>query len=400
MPSSSPFTFPQEICGIICQDPVLGRDDLHALCLVSRTFRDEAERLLYVAARVRGALKIKSFCVSLARRPHRALRMHKLMLWMPPQMDLEADDLSRIMNTLHLCLNLTDLHILEDASHGSKAGDAVQWWILDGHEFKLKRFVNTYFQSHMLVKFLRGQPTIEMLAIGGRGGAGIRGSLLPMLRDLDCPAAVVQELSTPSWYSSNLERLQFELVQSTDAEELATVVALSRFKDNLKSLSIMRREGQGGLDIMVLTACVAQQLPDIKYLRIMDYTARVSFAYFFPFQYYVTMLLLHQRETYHLPFFPFSMNLAKIQTLVVRPPTSALDDHDEHGDANLSSYIELRTAAGRRTAAERIMTSLSTLTRLVLVDKKVHEYARNLETGTIVHHLLPALDVHDWLLVH
>ena len=277
--SPSSFTFPQEICGIICQDPVLERHDLHALCLVSRGFRDEAERLLYVVAHVRGARNIKSFCISLARRPHLALRMRKLMLYMPPQMDLEAEDLSRIMHTFQLCLNLRDLHVLEDsdrASQQGKIGDAVQCWILDGHKFKLERFVNTYFQPSVLVEFLRAQPTIETLGIRCRGNAGICGAALPMLKNLDCSAAVVQEFSAPSWYARNFERLQYELMQSTDVEELASFVALSQFKASLKSLSMTRREGQRGLDIAILIACVAAQLPDIKYLRIMDYTARVS----------------------------------------------------------------------------------------------------------------------------
>jgi len=277
--SPSPCTFPQEICGIICQDPVLDRRDLRALCFISRGFRDEAERLLYVAARVRGARRIKSFCVSLAWRPHLALRVRKLMLFMPPQMDLEAGDLSRIMYALHLCVNLRDLYVLEDGDRaipGKKTGDAVQRWILDGHEFKLKRFVNAYFQPQILVGFLRAQPTIEMLGMQCRGNAGISGVPLPMLKNLDCSAAVVQEFSSVLGIPRNFERLQFEFVQSTDVEELATFVALLQFKATLKSLSITRREGQNGLDIAVLTACVAAQLPDIKYLRIIDYTTRVS----------------------------------------------------------------------------------------------------------------------------
>jgi hypothetical protein len=77
----------------------------------------------------------------------------------------------------------------------------------------------------------------------------------------------------------------------------------------------------------------------------------------------------------------------------------AFDDDDANRDANISTYIELRTEAGRLTAAERIMTTLSALTRLILVDQEIREYARNIETGTIVDFLLPALDDHDWLKV-
>jgi hypothetical protein len=113
------------------------------------------------------------------------------------------------------------------------------------------------------------------------------------------------------------------------------------------------------------------------------------------------MLLFRQRQTYHVPFLPFPINLGKIETLVVCPPTLASDDNDDtNRDASISSYIELRTDAGRRTAAERIMVTLSTLTRLILVDQEIHEYARNMETGAIVDLLLPALDDHEWLTVN
>jgi len=73
----------------------------------------------------------------------------------------------------------------------------------------------------------------------------------------------------------------------------------------------------------------------------------------------------------------------------------AFDGGDTNRDANISSYIELRTDARRRTAAERIMAALSTLTRLILVGQKIHEYARNTETGAIVDLILPALDDHE-----
>jgi hypothetical protein len=112
----------------------------------------------------------------------------------------------------------------------------------------------------------------------------------------------------------------------------------------------------------------------------------------------VLRLLFHrQRETYHVPFLPFPINLGKIETLILRPPTRAFDDTNR--DASISSYSELRTEAGRRIAAERVMTYLSTLTRLVLVGKEIYEYMRNLESGAIVDRRLHALDEHDWLKV-
>lgn len=113
------------------------------------------------------------------------------------------------------------------------------------------------------------------------------------------------------------------------------------------------------------------------------------------------MLLFRQRETYHVPFLPFPINLDKIETLVVCPPTLAFDGNDDtNRDANISSYIELRTDAGRRNAAERTLVTLPRLTRLILVGQEIHEYARNIETGAIDDLILPALDDHEWLMVN
>lgn len=272
------LTVPPEICGIICQDPGLARYDLHNLCSVARSFRAEAERLLYTAVALRGVRRIKAFCITLARRPYLALFLKKLTLSMPPQMDFEADDLSRIMHALHLSVNLKELNVLQDTSRDvpDKSGDAVHMWILEGHDFRLDKFSNFYFKPYLLVNFLKQQSTIETLTIGCKGNAEICGAELPNLANLDSSAAVIQEFSVSSWYKRTFQRLQLGFEHSTDVEELATFVALTQFKDTLKSLSIRREDGGNGLDIAVLTACVAAQLPDVKYLQIMDYTTRVS----------------------------------------------------------------------------------------------------------------------------
>ncbi|KDR82352.1 hypothetical protein GALMADRAFT_220356 [Galerina marginata CBS 339.88] len=378
-PVRSPISIPPEICGIICQDPAIRYRDLHTFCSVSQAFRSEAERLLYITIRLRGTRCIKAFCTTVARRPYLALRLKKLILYMPPQMDLEADDLSRIMHAFSLSVNLKDLQILKDDTRGigDKPGDAVQRWILEGHRFRLRRFTNSYFQPQVLVDFLKNQPAIDTLVLKCKGNAEICAAPLPMLSTLDSSAAVVQEFSYPSWHKRNIKRLQFEFVQSTDVQELATFVALTQYNKSLKSLSIRRKDSRNGLDIAVLTACVASQLPDIKYLRIMDYTTKL--------------------ETYHVPFLPFPIRLNHIETLVLRPPTRAYDDTDK--DSKISAYMELRTPEGRKCAAERITTALPTLTRLVIVGKHIHEFRKNLETGVISEQELKALDDQDWMKV-
>lgn len=274
---------PQEICGLICQDSALTRRDLSSLRAVSRAFCDEAERLLYTSARLRGTRKIKSFCMSVIRKPFLAVRLRQLTLFMPPQLDLEVDDLSRITKALRLCHNLRHLSVLQDDSRAVPhiTGDAVHRWILDGHSFRLKSFASSYFRPEVLIWFLKDQLWIETLIIKCKGDAGLSSAPLPKLKNLDSSAGVVQEFGLDAWHHTTIERLQYSLIDSTDSEELSTFVALTQFSDTLKSLSIRRKNGAEGLDIAVLIACVAAQLPDLKFLQILDYTAKVRISYEF-----------------------------------------------------------------------------------------------------------------------
>lgn len=303
---------PQEICGLICQDPTLTRPDLFSLGAVSRAFRDEAERFLYTSARLRGKRKIKSFCVSVIRRPFLAVRLRQLVLFMPPQLDLEVDDLSRIMNALRLCNNLRHLSVFQDYSRAIPQlnADAVHSWILDGHSFRLKSLANSYFEPGHLVRFLKHQPSIETLAIKCKGYSGLDSAPLPMLKNLDSSARVVQEFGLDAWQRTTMERLQFSLIGSTDSEELTTFVALTPFTSTLKSLSIRRKNGDDGLDISVLVACVATQLPDLKFLQILDYTAKVRISFRF-IAHLFTIISPFRWKHIMFPFFRFRSCLQK-----------------------------------------------------------------------------------------
>ena len=102
-------------------------------------------------------------------------------------------------------------------------------------------------------------------------------------------------------------------------------------------------------------------------------------------------------ETYHVPFLPFPIVFTKIETLVIRPPTRAYRSPNEQ--TGISSYRELRTNFGRRCAADRLMTSLPSLKRLVLIDKNIYEYTRTPDDGEICEQSLSACDERLWLKV-
>lgn len=269
---------PPEIYSVICTCPLLSQSDLHALCHVSRSFHSEAERKLYTSVDIPTPSRrsLISWCTTLARRPHLAPRITTLSLTMPAQTSLQADDLSRLAHALNLCVNLRNLSML-----GGKppfSGDAAQVWIIQGHNFTLDKFTNTYFSPINVLSFLESQPSLAMLSLRPSVTTQILEKFqsphetLPNLTTLDTSAAILREFTrTASKPWKNLKRLQFFL--KTEEDELVTFIGISRFRF-LDSLSIELQE-KYFLEVGFMTAWVSMEIPNLKYLRIVDYTCAV-----------------------------------------------------------------------------------------------------------------------------
>ncbi|KAF8187801.1 hypothetical protein BJ912DRAFT_419894 [Pholiota molesta] len=199
-PDSSAGRFvPAELCACIIESGVLTQRNLHALVAVSRSFWHESERHLYRQPLLRDKAKIKGFCATVLRRPYLAKRIHKLVVYMPPQTDFQVADLSRITRTLHLAVNLKFLNIFREDERDVRRpypgkGEALHAWILEGHEFKLKMFRNSYFAQQALEAFIRSQTEIEILGMDCDSEADLQGAPLAKLKDLSCSVAVMHEL--------------------------------------------------------------------------------------------------------------------------------------------------------------------------------------------------------------
>ena len=100
---------------------------------------------------------------------------------------------------------------------------------------------------------------------------------------------------------------------------MATFVALTSFGP-LESLSIERwqEQTQLGMVVAIIVACVAAQMPNLKYLRIMDYTYLVRL---FTPQFFLLTKSHLQRDGYQVSFLPFPMRFTRLRTLVVKPAT-------------------------------------------------------------------------------
>jgi hypothetical protein len=299
---------------------------------------------------------------------------------MPAQMSLQADDLSRLENALHLCVNLRNLSMLDGEPPFS--GDAVQVWIILGHSFTLDKFTNTYFSPISVLSFLESQPSLTTLSLRSSVTPQIferfqlrHEETLPNLTTLDTSAAIVRELArTSSKPWKNLKRLQYFI--KTAEDELLTFRGLSSFGP-LDILSIEQQD-KFRLELGFIASWVAAEVPNLECLRIMDYT-------------YVTVSLFHKRSFTNnsylqgridASFLSRPMRFNRIQTLILKPAT--LIPSPDSPDP-VCAYPELRQYAGRLEVAKRVMNNLPTLELLVLVlPERNFGFTREGEGGAVV----------------
>ncbi|KAF9484978.1 hypothetical protein BDN70DRAFT_871982 [Pholiota conissans] len=341
--SHSTITLPQEVCGIICQDEVLAHRDLYALCNLSRAFHVEAEPMLYSSVHLQLMDKIRPFCRTVLHRPHLIKRTHKLVLILPLQ-SIEPDDLSEIKKTLHLSTNLRDLRILH--SSGAMQGQ-IGNWALEDYAFKLTTFVNSYFSTLDILRFIEVQSEIKTLVMSHRSLSSHPKKLCPSLENLYCSS---QELSA---FGGQLKRLYIWL---TSANFIPLYVNLSyvgsQFGATLTSLSLdLNHIFLGSLNtINGFIIAVAQYLPRIRFLEII-YDAATGTNY----------LMTPQN------LFEF----LELETLVLRP-SLLLDEDSTLSSRNVEDHvlIDLRTDVSRMFCAAKIMQSLPTLKNLNLEDAK------------------------------
>ncbi|KAF9480809.1 hypothetical protein BDN70DRAFT_877126 [Pholiota conissans] len=323
---------PSEIYGIICQDSLLSKHDLRTLCFVSRTFCEEAERILYSSVELNDQDRLRSFCDSVIRRPLLALSLRQLVLHMSPQPSIDPDDRSRIVRVLHLSTNLQDLRILGQ----TKSALSMENWILEGHEFKLTTFANSYFFQGKLRKFLESQSELETLMFTWRTATRLYGTPLPhTIKNLSCPGSIVQELcDLPLASTVTLERLQITIVQSLSlwAPDIFFERIKGRFGgETIKTFSIRKFATRRDWNMTSIIASVAKHWPAIIFLEIRDYTEeppRSSQSDSFPFN---------------------SAKFTHIETLIIRPPVTSGRMRRRQTDI----WFEIRTKEERLAVAKR-----------------------------------------------
>ena len=148
------------------------------------------------------------------------------------------------------------------------------------------------------------------------------------------------------------------------------------------------------MDVAIIVACVAAQMPNLKYLRIMDHTYLVRL--FFPQNFLINKSHL-QRDGYQVSFLPFPMRFTRLRTLVVKPATV-----NPLLDSPISAYPDLLQHTRRLEVAERIMNNLPTLESLVpILPEKNYEFTRDEGGGGAVWLVQNEVEVDDdaWMKV-
>ena len=207
-----------------------------------------------------------------------------------------------------------------------------------------------------------------------------RKETLPNLTTLNASAAIIRESAQADFESwKTVKRLQYFLENPREEDELATFGALTSFGP-LESLSIERRQEktQVRIDVAIIVACVAAQMPNLKYLRIMDYTYLVR------------------------SFIPKNLSLIKgisSETATKSPssPSQCVSPATPLLDSPISAYPDLLQDTRRLEVAERIMNNLPTLESLVLIlPEKNYPFTRDEEGGRAVRLVLRWM----WIMMH
>ena len=191
---------------------------------------------------LRGANRVKSWCLGLKRTPRLALNVQDPVLFLPPQEFFHADDIARLIHALHMCVNLKELSVLPQCprrSHQSKSID-----MLVDLSFTLPRFVNSYFDEtySQFPTFLESQDKLETLEIcWGRFDYSVS---LPFLRTLAC-----SPISCYRWPTVNfIERLRLDFKNSAyhDCEE-HMLDYMSRCYSKSLAIFLKQNYTEGGL---------------------------------------------------------------------------------------------------------------------------------------------------------
>ncbi|KAJ6603049.1 hypothetical protein B0H10DRAFT_651004 [Mycena sp. CBHHK59/15] len=335
--------FPPEICAEIC-GRVVEPADLRALCLTSRSFRDEAERVLYRSVDLQWCSMryLKSWCLAITRHAHLAKRVHALTLRLPNPLD--ASDAEKFSLALRRCVSLKDLAVFHEPD--ARPHNCVHGWIIQQCPFRLEKFTTSYFDPASIEQFWETQTEIRWLSISMPPAPRfeLSDTQLVNLIAIDAPMDNVLALSG----RRQLQRIQIH----AQAMHNLQLSSLSQYSRTLTTLNlVVVHEETGFMRPHIFIKQVAVALPNL-----------IHFG-----------LVVTGKSEYHSPesFLILSLqHLARLQTVVL----------ETHGGYQFTNQASITTATPARVKkfALSILEACPTLRQAVVAIEAQDASARQI----------------------
>ncbi|KAJ6557099.1 hypothetical protein B0H10DRAFT_2370872 [Mycena sp. CBHHK59/15] len=260
--------FPPEICAEIC-GRVVEPADLRALCLTSRSFRDEAERVLYRSVDLQWCSMryLKSWCLAITRHAHLAKRVHVLTLCLPNPLD--ASDAENFSLALRGCVSLKKLAVFHEPD--ARPHDCVHGWIIQQCPFRLEKFTTSYFDPASIEQFWETQTEIRWLSISMPPAPRfeLSDTQLVNLIAIDAPMDNVLALSR----QRQLQHIQIH----AQAMHNLQLSSLSQYSRTLTTLNLVVHEETGFMHPHIFIKQVAVAFPNLIHFGLAESHSPESF---------------------------------------------------------------------------------------------------------------------------
>lgn len=181
-------SLPAEIHAHIFQ--YLPSRDFVTLARVSQKFLKEADRLLYRDVVLIHFKALKCWSQTLLAHPDLGLRVHSLIMHLPPSSIFDTQHQINLSRALKACPNIQDLRILPVESSRRFGNEATGTYFLQNCSFRLKKFTNSHFQPSVLFDFLASQTNITFLSMSASTSWALPINILPSLLDLEVGACI------------------------------------------------------------------------------------------------------------------------------------------------------------------------------------------------------------------
>ncbi|KAH6912870.1 hypothetical protein BKA70DRAFT_1559323 [Coprinopsis sp. MPI-PUGE-AT-0042] len=371
---------PPEICGLVLGDSTLSCPDLYAITRTSRVFRALAEPILYERPYILHHDKLVIWAKTMLAHPERGTCVKSLSFYIKSPaifsfMNTYEARSAEIPEAIALCTNIIELEVLDLSSPPEAENFSFFFQNLKDHPFRcLRSFRNTAFPLTLLnpafpmAKFFEATPSITTLLLPPHGWQGLRSwspSMLPHLKTFSGSGRVVKLLteSQPIRQLSRIEVyckvLDYELIPQTTYVSINMVPFLAPLQGTLGALQLHRDSdseakivGQATTGLFDLVYRAAHQLPELRYLSVLDSTAKYSGRLFLP----------ESKDADPLA--------SKLEVLALRPYKHLDWDPDSVFNINVEpvpavAYLELETRQARARLMERLTRTFPSLKTVI-----------------------------------